>query len=64
MKRVPVLKLGGELIENEQRLKALGKAIKSAAKNGRLVIVLTERGVYAPWLFRGSCGWAGIRSCA
>jgi acetylglutamate kinase len=36
---VSVLKLGGELIENEQRLKAIGKAIKSAAKRGRLVIV-------------------------
>ena len=39
MKRLAVLKLGGELIENDQRLKAIGKAIKSAAKKGRLVIV-------------------------
>ena len=39
MKRLAILKLGGELIENDQRLKAIGKAIKSAAKKGRLVIV-------------------------
>jgi acetylglutamate kinase len=39
VKRLSVLKLGGELIENEQRLKAIGKAITSAAKKGRLVIV-------------------------
>ena len=39
MKHLSVLKLGGELIENEQRLKAMGRAIKSAAKKGRLVIV-------------------------
>ena len=39
MKRLAVLKLGGELIENEQRLKAIARAIKSAAKNSRLVIV-------------------------
>ena len=39
MKRLAVLKLGGELIENDQRLKAIGKAIKSAAKRSRLVIV-------------------------
>ena len=39
MKRLAILKLGGELIENDQRLKAIGKAIKSASKNGRLVIV-------------------------
>lgn len=39
MKRLSVLKLGGELIENDQRLKAMGRAIKSAAKQGRLVIV-------------------------
>ena len=38
MKRVSVLKLGGELIENDQRLKAIGKAIKSAAKRGRVVV--------------------------
>lgn len=39
MKRVAVLKLGGELIESDQRLAAIGKAIKSAAKKARLVIV-------------------------
>lgn len=39
MKRLSVLKLGGELIENDQRLKAMGLAIKRAAKNGRLVVV-------------------------
>ena len=39
MKRIAVLKLGGELIENEQRLKAMGKAIKGAAKTARLVVV-------------------------
>jgi acetylglutamate kinase len=39
VKRVAVLKLGGELIESEQRLAALGRAIKSAAQRMRLVIV-------------------------
>jgi acetylglutamate kinase len=39
VKRLVVLKLGGELIENEQRLAAMGKAIKSAAQKSRLVIV-------------------------
>jgi acetylglutamate kinase len=39
VKRIAVLKLGGELIENDQRLKALGRAIKTAAKKARLVIV-------------------------
>jgi acetylglutamate kinase len=39
VKRVAVLKLGGELIENDIRLKALGRAITSAAKKGRLVVV-------------------------
>jgi acetylglutamate kinase len=39
VKRLSILKLGGELIENEQRLKAIGKAIQSAAKRGRLVVV-------------------------
>ena len=39
MKRVAVLKLGGELIEADQRLAAIGKAIKSAAKRMRLVVV-------------------------
>jgi acetylglutamate kinase len=39
VKRVAVLKLGGELIESDQRLASLGKAIKSAAKRMRLVVV-------------------------
>ena len=39
MKRVAVLKLGGELIETKDKLKAMGKAMASAAKKGRLVIV-------------------------
>jgi acetylglutamate kinase len=39
VKRVAVLKLGGELIEADQRLAAIGKAIKSAAKRMRLVVV-------------------------
>jgi len=39
VKRVAVLKLGGELIENDIRLKAMGRAITSAAKKGRLVVV-------------------------
>jgi len=39
VKRVAVLKLGGELLEGEQRLTAVGKAIKSAAKKTRLVVV-------------------------
>lgn len=39
MKRVAVLKLGGELIENDLRLKAMAKAITSAAKKGRLIVV-------------------------
>jgi acetylglutamate kinase len=39
VKRVSVLKLGGELIENDLRLKAMGRAITSAAKKGRLVVV-------------------------
>lgn len=39
MKRVSVLKLGGELLEDEPRLKAISKAIKTAAKRNRLVIV-------------------------
>jgi acetylglutamate kinase len=39
VKRVAVLKLGGELIENDIRLKAMGRAITSAAKRGRLVVV-------------------------
>ena len=39
MKRVAVLKLGGELLESDQRLPALSKAIKSAAKTSRLVVV-------------------------
>jgi acetylglutamate kinase len=39
VKRLAVLKLGGELIENEPRLKAIGKAIRTAAKRSRLVVV-------------------------
>jgi len=39
VKRVAVLKLGGELIETKDKLKAMGKAVASAAKKGRLVIV-------------------------
>ncbi len=39
MKRVAVLKLGGELLEGNQRLAAIGKAIKSAARKMRLVVV-------------------------
>jgi acetylglutamate kinase len=39
VKRLAILKLGGELIENEQRLRAIAKAIKSASKKSRLVIV-------------------------
>ena len=39
MKRLTVLKLGGELIENEQRLKAIARAIKSASNKSRLVVV-------------------------
>jgi acetylglutamate kinase len=39
VKRVAVLKLGGELIETKDRLKAIGKAVASAAKKNRLVVV-------------------------
>jgi acetylglutamate kinase len=39
VKRVAVLKLGGELIETRDRLKAIGKAVASAAKKNRLVVV-------------------------
>lgn len=39
MKRVAVLKLGGELLEGDQRVAAIGKAICSATKKMRLVIV-------------------------
>ena len=39
MKRVAVLKLGGELIETDKGLAAMGRAIASAARNGRLVVV-------------------------
>ena len=39
MKRVAVLKLGGELIETKDRLKAIGKAVVSAAKKNRLIVV-------------------------
>jgi acetylglutamate kinase len=39
VKRLAVLKLGGELIENEQRLKVIARAITSASKKSRLVVV-------------------------
>jgi len=39
VKRVAVLKLGGELIETKDKLKAVGRAIATAAKKNRLVIV-------------------------
>jgi acetylglutamate kinase len=39
VKRAAVLKLGGELIETKDRLKAMGKAVVSAAKKHRLVVV-------------------------
>ncbi|MBM3806850.1 MAG: acetylglutamate kinase [Acidimicrobiia bacterium] len=39
MKRVAVLKLGGELLEGDQRMIAIGKAIKSAARKMRLIVV-------------------------
>jgi acetylglutamate kinase len=39
VKRVTVLKLGGELIETKDKLKAMGRAVVSAAKKNRLVIV-------------------------
>jgi acetylglutamate kinase len=39
VKRVAVLKLGGELIETKDRLKAMGRAVASAARKTRLVIV-------------------------
>lgn len=39
MKRVAVLKLGGELIETKEKLKSMGRAVVSAAKKERLVIV-------------------------
>jgi acetylglutamate kinase len=39
VKRVAVLKLGGELIETKDRMKAIGKAVVSAAKKNRLVVV-------------------------
>lgn len=39
MKRVAVLKLGGELLESDQRLPALARAITSAAKKARLIVV-------------------------
>ena len=40
MKRVSVLKLGGELIEDDQRLKSMGKVIASAAKKGHPIVVV------------------------
>lgn len=39
MKRLTVLKLGGELIETDAKLKAMGKVVAGAAKKGRLVVV-------------------------
>jgi acetylglutamate kinase len=39
VKRVVVLKLGGELLESDQRLPAMSKAIRSAAKKARLIVV-------------------------
>ena len=39
MKRLAVLKLGGELIETKDRLKAMGRAVANAARKNRLVIV-------------------------
>ncbi len=39
MKGTAVLKLGGELIENDEKLKAMGKAIARAAKKAPLVVV-------------------------
>ena len=39
MKRASVVKLGGELIETKEKLKAMGRAIVSAAKKNRVVIV-------------------------
>ena len=39
MKRCVVLKLGGELLEGDQRLAAIGRAIRSAAAKSRLVVV-------------------------
>jgi acetylglutamate kinase len=39
VKHVAVLKLGGELIESDEKLAALGKAIKRAAAKARLVVV-------------------------
>ena len=40
VKRVVVLKLGGELLEDDQRLKAIGKAIKSAAREDAPLVVV------------------------
>jgi acetylglutamate kinase len=39
VKRVAVLKLGGELIETDKGLAAMGPVIASAARSGRLVVV-------------------------
>jgi acetylglutamate kinase len=39
VKRASVLKLGGELIETKDKMKAMGKAVASAAKKHRVVIV-------------------------
>ncbi len=39
MKGTAVLKLGGELIENDEKLKAMGKAVARAARKAPLVVV-------------------------
>jgi acetylglutamate kinase len=39
VKRLAVVKLGGELIETNDKMKALGKVIANAAKKGRVVVV-------------------------
>ncbi|HJU43678.1 MAG TPA: acetylglutamate kinase [Vicinamibacterales bacterium] len=39
MKRAAVLKLGGELIETKDRLKAMARAVVSAARQNRLIVV-------------------------
>lgn len=39
MKGTAVLKLGGELIENDEKLRAMGKAVARAAKKAPLVVI-------------------------
>lgn len=39
MRGTAVLKLGGELIENDEKLKSMGQAVARAAKKARLVVV-------------------------